>query len=127
APPDPEFLPPLGKQSYVDGRTYFDSTAKAGPDQMAGMAKPILDLATAKEVTAAGFFSVGSACSAMATSKGLFAHETSTGALFSISARTSDGTGAGWAGVNHQNIARLDPALLGKRAVQKTIDSHGPI
>src|SRR5438132_8242744 len=30
APPDPEFMPPLGKQSYLDGRTYFDSTAKAG-------------------------------------------------------------------------------------------------
>src|SRR5437660_5059276 len=126
APPDPEFMPPLGAQEYLDARTYFYGTAKAGPPEMASMAKPVLDLASAKEVTAAGFFSVGSGCSAMATSKGLFAHETSTRALFSVSARTSDGTGAGWAGVNHQELSRLDPALLGRRAVQKTIDSRGP-
>ena len=126
APPDPEFMPPLGAQSYLEARTYFYATAKAGPQEMASMSKPVLDLATAKEVTVAGFFNVGSACSAMATSKGLFAHQTSTSALFSVSARTSDATGAGWAGVNQQNIARLDPAVLGRRAVQKTIDSRGP-
>src|SRR5206468_9798488 len=103
ARPDPEFMPPLGPQDYLPGRTYFESTAKASPDQMSAMAKPALDFASAKEVTAAGFFNVGAAVSAMATNKGLFAHDNSTGALFSISARTSDGTGAGWAGVNFQD------------------------
>src|SRR5438093_6133021 len=29
APPDPEFMPPLGEQSYVEPRIYFYATAKA--------------------------------------------------------------------------------------------------
>jgi len=126
APKDPEFVAPLGPQTYLPSRTYFESTAKATPEQMAKMSKPVLDLARNKEVTSAGFFNVGSTCSAMATNKGLFAHENSTGALFTVSARTSDGTGAGWAGVNFQDIGRLDPSMLGQRAVERTVESKGP-
>jgi predicted Zn-dependent protease len=126
APPDPEFMPPLGPQSYLPARTYFEATAQTGPDQMAAMCKPVLDLATKSQVTAAGFFNIGASSSAMATTNGLFAYQTATSALFTVSARTSDGTGAGWAGVNFQDISRLDPKLLGERAVAKTIDSRGP-
>jgi predicted Zn-dependent protease len=93
---------------------------------MSALTKPVLDLASSKQVTAAGFFNMGATGSALATSKGLFAHDTSTSALFTVSARTSDGTGAGWAGVNYQDISRLDPNLLGQRAIQKTVESRGP-
>jgi len=127
APPDPEFVPPFGPQQYVEGRTWFERTAKASPAEMSSLARPVLDEAAAKAVTAAGFFTAGSGCSAMATSNGLFAHDLATGSLFSVSARTSDGTGAGWAGVKHHDIGRLAPASLGQRAVQKTLDSRGPV
>src|ERR1051325_6520058 len=127
APPNPEFVPPFGPQQYLEGRTWFEGTAKAGPEEMAGMTRPVLETATKKEVTAAGFFSVGSASSSIATSKGLFAHDNATGALFSVSARTSDGTGAGWSGVKYHDIGRLAPNVLGERAVQKTVESRGPL
>jgi len=126
APPDPEFVAPLGPQTYLSGRTYFDATAKTSAARMADMTKPVLDLASNGQVTAAGFFNVGASSSSLATSKGLFAHDTATSALFTVSARTSDGTGAGWAGVNYQNISKLDPRILGEQAVQKTIESRGP-
>jgi predicted Zn-dependent protease len=127
ARPDPEFVPPYGPQQYLPGQSWFDATAKSTPASMATATRPVLDLATQKEVTAAGFFNVGQSCSAMATSKGLFAFDRSTGALFTVSARTSDGTGAGWAGVNHHDIGKLAPAALGRRAIEKTVDSRGPI
>jgi len=126
APPDPEFVAPFGPQQYLQSRMWFQSTADSTPAQMARMTRPVLDAATKSEVTAAGFFSVGGGCSALATSEGLFAHDTDTGALFSVSARTSDGTGAGWAGVKHNDINRLNPAALGERAVRKTAESRGP-
>src|SRR3954462_4325549 len=107
APPDPEFIAPFGPQEYLAGKTWFERTARTTPADMAAATRPALDLAAEKQVTAAGFFDVGDACSAMATSKGLFAYDRHTGALFSISARTSDGTGAGWAGVNYQDIEKL--------------------
>src|SRR3954471_18572207 len=94
---------------------------------MAAATRPALDLAAEKQITAAGFFNVGDACSAMATSKGLFAYDRHTGALFSVSARTSDGTGAGWAGVNYQDITRLEPSNLDRRPAEKTIGSRGPV
>src|SRR3954470_13849659 len=40
APPDPEFMPPVGTQNYLPSRTWFDSTAKATAERMAEMAKP---------------------------------------------------------------------------------------
>ena len=127
APENSEFLPPLGQQSYLESRTYFDSTAQAQPDKLAALCAPVLTEAIDKKVTAAGFLNAGASCSAMATSQGLFVYDKSTNATFTLSARTSDGTGSGWAGNNYHDIARLDTARLAKIAAKKTLESRGPI
>src|SRR6266404_4533805 len=55
APPDPEFMPPLGPQTYLPARTYFEKTAQTSPEQMSDMCKPVLDSASGSKVSAAGF------------------------------------------------------------------------
>jgi len=124
---NPEFMPPLGPQEYLESRTYYESTAKARPDKLAVLCDPVLKEAMDKKVTAAGFLDVGAGCAGMATSNGLFAFEESTGAVFTVSARTSDGTGSGWAGRNYHDMARLDTKHLGQVAVKKTLESQKPI
>ena len=127
APENPEFQPPLGPQTYLEGRTYYESTARAQPEKLAALCAPVLTETVDKKVTAAGFLDVGAECSGMATSNGLFVFEKSTGAVFTVSARAQDGMGSGWAGKNYHDIARLNTSQLGQVAVKKTLTSHQPM
>ena len=127
APENAEFQPPLGPQQYSAGRGFAEATARARPDKLAALCQPALAEAVARKVTSAGFLESGAGCSALATSKGLFVFDKSTSTLFTMSARTSDGTGSGWAGASSHDISRLDTATLAKVAVQKTLESRQPV
>ena len=127
APEDPEFLAPLGPQKFLESRVYFERTANAKPDKLAALCAPAIREAADRKVTTAGYLRAGAGFGAMATSNGLFVFEKSTEALFTVSARTSDGTGSGWAGQAFHDIARLDTAALGRIAVQKTLESRQPV
>ena len=56
----------------------------------------------------------------MATSNGLFVYDKETGVDFTVTARTPDGTGSGWAGKHYHDLKRLDTAQLGSTAVKKS-------
>ncbi|MDB6031823.1 MAG: gyrase modulator family protein [Verrucomicrobiales bacterium] len=126
APANPEFMPPLGPQQYMEGNGYSKETAEGRPEKLASLCRPVLEAADTGKVNAAGFLSAGSGCSALATSKGLFAFDKSTSSLFTVTARTLDGRGSGWAGRNSHVISRLNTAQLGTTAVKKCRDSHEP-
>lgn len=127
APENAEFQPPLGPQKYVESRTFFESTAGARPEKLATLCAPVIQEADRAGVTAAGFLEAGAECEALATSNGLFAFEPSTAVRFTVSARTADGTGSGWAGQHQHDIARLNVSRLGKSAMEKTVQSRSPV
>ena len=60
---------------------------------------------------------VESSSNAVATSKGLFAYHRSTNANYTVTVRTKDGTGSGWAGGEHNDWNQLDIAGLSQRAM----------
>lgn len=126
APENPEFLPPIGPQEYLEGRAHFAATAQARPAKLTTLCAPVLQEADRSGVTAAGFLEAGASCAAIATSNGLFAYEPSSTVRFTVSARTSDGTGSGWAGQHQHDISRLNVSRLGKTAMQKTVQSRNP-
>lgn len=126
APENAEFMPPLGPQKYVAGAAFNESTAKAGPEKLAPLCQPVLKEANAKKVIAAGFFEAGAASSAMATSYGLLAHDQITHTVFTVTARSTDGTGSGWAGKNSHDVRQLDTTTLGVRATDKALKSVKP-
>jgi predicted Zn-dependent protease len=126
APENPEFLPPPGPQKYLESRAFFKTTAEARPSKLAALCGPVIAEADGAGVTAAGFLEAGGSCAAIATSNGLFVYEPSTAVRFTVSARTSDGTGSGWAGQHQHDIARLDVSRIGKAAMQKTVQSRAP-
>ncbi|MGH9254967.1 MAG: TldD/PmbA family protein [Vicinamibacterales bacterium] len=63
---------------------------------------------------------------AVATSAGLFAYHRATDADFSVTARTSDGTGSGWASAGGRDWAAVNPAAIGRIAAQKAVASRNP-
>jgi predicted Zn-dependent protease len=131
APEDPELMPELGPQTYSAVNAYVSSTADLDPETRASAVQRAVNSATASgkpagAVFSAGFLEATARATAVATSNGLFAYHRSTDAEFSMTARTPDGTGSGWASAGARDWSAIDPAAIGRIAAQKAVASRTP-
>ena len=128
APDDPEAMPPLPAQQYVPVNAYFESTANLTPEARARAALTALEeTRRAGDLTAAGFIVSGEGCQAVANKAGLFAYHRSTTSNYTLTVRTTDGTGSGWASADDQDWSRLDVRSVAERAIQKARASRTPV
>ncbi len=128
APEDPEYLGELGPQQYVAVPAWFESTASLSADERAKAAMSALGPARAsKDLTVAGFLVTTARASAIGTSAGLFAYQRATDASYTLTARTADGTGSGWAGAQENDWSKLDFEGVAKRAIDKARASRNPV
>ncbi len=128
SPDDPEWLPGLGPQTYLPVSRYFDSTANLSPEDRARAALTALEPARkAGDLQAAGFIVVNAGSNALGNSKGLFAYDRSTNANYTLTVRTSDGTGSGWAGAVHPDWRQLNFASVSNTAIEKARLSRNPV
>ncbi len=123
SPENPEFMPPLAQQEYGKSKTYSENSAKITPDFRAQVAADSINPAKAKDVTAAGFLDDSYGFSAMMNSNGLFAYNQATNLEFTVTMRTNDGTGSGWASRDVTDVSKFDAALASKIAIDKAIMS----
>jgi predicted Zn-dependent protease len=123
APENPEFMPFLGPQTYGTSKTYVQSTADITPKLRADLVAQSLDVAKAGKAIAAGFLEDNTGYSAMMNSKGLFAYNTSTNTNFSITVRTEDGKGSGYATRGYNDVTRLDTKTATQIATEKALKS----
>ncbi len=126
APENPEFMPPVGPQKYVAGTAFSAATQATTSDALAAAVKPFLPRAQAKNIQASGFLDIGTAFSCFANSAGLFAYDQSSEVLHTVTARTADGTGSGWAGTTHCDFSRVNVAAMGATAIDKALRSQKP-
>jgi len=127
APENPEFMPPIGPQfKYGHGTAFFPDTQATPSTQLASAIQPVLQQAEAKNLQASGFLQIGTSFSSFATSQGLFVYDRETDVLHTITARTPDGTGSGWAGTTLNDFSRLDAGGMGSVAIDKAIRSRQP-
>ena len=131
APEDPELMPELGPQTYSAVNAFVSSTADLDPETRASAVQRAVNAATASgkpagAVFSAGFLEATARATAVATSNGLFAYHRSTDAEFSMTARTPDGTGSGWASAGARDWGAIDPAAIGRIAAQKAVASRNP-
>lgn len=128
APDDPEAMPELGPQQYKSSDAYFTSTAEASADERARAAMTALQPARAAgDLKAAGYLEVRARAEAIGNSKGMFGYYPFTTANYTLTVRTADGTGSGWAGAEVNDWSRMDFAALGTHAVEKARASHNPV
>jgi predicted Zn-dependent protease len=127
APENPEYMPLLGPQSYTAAaaRTYIPATAAIDSRQRADIAGQSLDIAKNAGVTAAGFLENYAGFSARMNSKGLFTYSRATNVNFSVTMRTPDGTGSGYAAGGYNDVAALDAGGHSKTAAWKAAHSDG--
>jgi predicted Zn-dependent protease len=127
APDDPEALPLLGPQSYRETRSFFESTAALTPPARVEPAR--LAIAAAKadgKLKAAGFIAAGSGMEALGNHRGLFAYQPSTSVNYTLTVRTTDGTGSGWAGADHPDWSQTDFKGVAETAIRKARLSRNP-
>lgn len=126
SPDNPEAMPLLGPQTYLSVKTYFDDAAAATPEWRAGVAKTAIDLSKEKDIVSAGYVETSAQMRACATSKGQFGYDRFTAADYSLTARTQDGAGSGWASKSFSELRLLDPRGLAAAAIDKAARSHNP-
>jgi predicted Zn-dependent protease len=127
APEDPEYLGELGEQVYPEVRhPWFEATANLDSEARAAAVLEVTRAAQPRGLVSTGFLPVRAGSQAVATSRGLFAYNRATGASFTTTVRTPDGTGSGWAGISHHDWADVDVRALAERAVQKAEMSRNP-
>ena len=123
APENPEYVPFLGPQSYQNSITYVQSTADITPKMRADLVAQSLKVAKDANTVAAGFLEDNTGFVAMLNSKGLFAYNTSTNTNFSVTVRTEDGKGSGYATRGYNNITKLDTKKATEIATEKAVKS----
>lgn len=127
APEDPEMMPLLGPQDYHRSRGWYETTAAL--DAARRSAVPSAAIGMAREaggLEVAGFLDCQAGGFAIANSEGLFAYHRATEADYTITVRTDDGTGSGWAGQAARDWSALDHETLSRRAVEKARLSRDP-
>jgi predicted Zn-dependent protease len=128
APDDPEAMPMLGQQNHKPVEAFFPSVAAMTAEDRARVALTALAPAReAKDLRAAGFLINGASATALGNSKGLFAYHRTTNANFTLTVRTADGTGSGWAGAEHNDATKVDFAGVSRRAIEKARLSRSPV
>ncbi len=128
SPDDPETMPALGPQTYLPVNGYFDSTANLTPADRARAALTALEPARkAGDLKAAGFIIVNSGGNALGNGKGLFAYNRATTANYTLTVRTDDGTGSGWAGAESPDWKQIDFSGLATHAMDKARLSRNPV
>ena len=128
APDDPEAMPPLPVQQYQDVNAYFDSVANLTPADRAKAALTALEPARkAGDLATAGFLITNASSSALGNDKGMFAYYRSTNANYTVTVRTKDGTGSGWAGGEHNDWNQVDIPAISQRALEKAKLSRNPV
>ncbi|RZV56384.1 MAG: TldD/PmbA family protein, partial [Flavobacteriaceae bacterium] len=124
SPENPEFMPPLGPQTYDESVTFSESTANITPEYRAKVAESSIKPASSKDVTAAGFFNDSAGFSAMMNSNGLFAYNKSTSSDFTVTMRTNDGTGSGWVTRDYNDVTKFDAEEASNVAIDKAVLSR---
>lgn len=89
APENPEFMPPIDKQSYRASPTFNANSAAVTPQYRASVAAACIEPCRKDKLTAAGFFSDGHSFTATANSKGNFGYQQSSGMDFTCTVRTT--------------------------------------
>jgi predicted Zn-dependent protease len=128
APPDPEDMPLLPSQRYAEVDGYFESTAGRGAKDLADAVLVSLDLSRrSNDLDAAGYLVINARAEGLMNSAGLFAYHPSTSVNYTLTVRTRDGTGSGFAGAEENDWNKIDFAQVSRRAIDKARASRTPV
>ncbi|MBW3466785.1 TldD/PmbA family protein [Arthrospiribacter ruber] len=119
APENPEYMPMLGPQDYPETKNFSQKTADIDPSYRAKAAMDSIEVSNSGNLTAAGYLEDFAGFSAMGNSKGMFGYNQSSSVDFSVTVRTADGTGSGYAIRDYNDIGLLNAKTVTEISAQK--------
>jgi predicted Zn-dependent protease len=126
APEDPEYVPILAPQSYVAVPDAFDrGIVEMTSEARALVAQVAIAAARQAGLKGAGYLGTSADDTVLANSAGLRAAHRETFGSFSMTARTKDATGSGWALRASHEARAIDAAAVGRAAADKALRSTG--
>ncbi|MCA9694482.1 MAG: hypothetical protein KC636_33200, partial [Myxococcales bacterium] len=125
APVDPEVMPPVPAQRYLEVDAFDAKTAALDAKGLVDVVARAVRVANRRKLVGAGIVEVGERVDVVANKAGLFAHVASTGASLTTTMRSKDGAGSGWAGAVSHRVAGLDADALADVAADKCEMSQG--
>jgi predicted Zn-dependent protease len=122
-------MPLLAQQNVAPlTAAWDDETVNLSAESCAKAALTALGPARAKgNIQAAGFLQVDAGVSAIGNSAGMFLYHRGTKSNYTLTVRTADGTGSGWAGAEEPKFAAIDFAGIGAQAIEKAELSRNPV
>ena len=119
SPDDPEVMPSITPQTFTNVSAFYESTASASPAERAKAALSALEPSRKAGVIASGFVTTGSNVTAFGNKQGLFAYFPSTSSNYTLTVRTADGKGSGWAAADDHDWTKLDYRGVSAKAVDR--------
>jgi predicted Zn-dependent protease len=116
---NPEFVAAPGPQTYPDIDAWDAATAALGPEPLVEGVARALHAARARTVIGSGLAMTTASVRAFGTTRGDFGYDRRTRAELTMTARTTDGTGSGWATAAGHRWAAIDANDLAARATLK--------
>ncbi len=98
---------------------WHESTAEVTPEQRAQLADNSISPSKANDLVAAGFLNDSKGFTALMNSAGMFAYHRGTTVDFTVTIRTEDGRGSGWATRDFNDVTQLDTATASAVAIAK--------
>jgi predicted Zn-dependent protease len=121
-----EYVPTLGPLDYAESRGFAEATAEVNVTARAAALEAALAACRTAKVIGAGFHTSGATATAAATANGNRQYFRASEADFSVTARSTDGTGSGYYSGDHFDLARLDAKHIAEQAVGKAVRSQQP-
>lgn len=125
ATPNPEFVAAPGPQAYPDIDAWDAATAALEPEALVQGVGRALDAARSATLVGSGLAMASATVRAFGTTRGDFGYDRRTSADFTMTARTTDGTGSGWATAGGHRWSGLDAGEIATRATLKASRSAG--
>lgn len=122
---NPEFVAAPGPQAYPAIDAWDADTAALEPEALVAAVGRALDAARSRTVVGSGLAMASATVRAFGTSRGDFGYDRRTAADFTMTARTVDGTGSGWATSGGYRWGGLQPSDVAARATLKASRSAG--
>lgn len=127
APPNPEQMPMVGPQKYPEINSWREELALATPADRARLLKICADVCKKYGVNGYGFLSTTNTYNFSAATSGNEFYNRDTVANYSMTARTKDATGSGWANqVGLRDLKEFDMERVARTACEKAVRSREP-
>jgi predicted Zn-dependent protease len=125
--PNVEFTPRLPLEPATAPKIFSDATYQLDADKRAAAALALTRQAHQSGLLSAGYIEVAAVSAALLDTFGRVRYAAYTQARYSVTVRDPQGTGSGWAGVDHYDWGKIDAAALTSLALEKCLKSQHPV